>query len=613
MGYVTNEEPSNIDLRLLVDGSKNMMIDAQKKARVRPGYSVLGALNTSITPVRNAWTWNTSTGTHLPQKFYDDELEVYLGTIDTAVINAYKRVRNGWSTTEKLRVDTVFDATENLDLQLGVIGDDNLYEWNGAVAVANSITTTTIVKKSTTTFAQNRFYTTRNKVLINERTGVEYTYTGGETTTTLTGVTPDPTGDIVDGDVLIQKVVTNADEPAANRTNDTIYVFENQVCLGSEDDEEVHISKNTSITDYSFSAPRVPGEGAVLTLDNPTRAISSIGKNLLVFSGRSSIFRAEYHELDIGGTLTETLEVRKLDIGIDQGALNADSVVPVGEALAYLSNEVALRLIQNPDDLEGIQPKTLSNPIKPDFDAETWFDSNNVPDAFGFWYKNMLIFTAPQTSRMYQLNFIEDADGRLFRFWNPPQILPIGAMAVIDSGDGPKLHGHSNAVPETYLMFDGQSDRVYSSIAAADKLPIHAIAKYAFNNYGERAALKNFDLYYVEGEITPNVDDLTVDIDYDRGETVLQEIIDGTDDDILEGSVQFNSLAQQSLAINPLGGLLNPPSNARYFKVEFEEAREDFNKVQITFSSNAPDYFWAIIAHGSNAALSRRQTTNVRK
>src|SRR3990167_9284397 len=123
LGYVTSPEESNTDFRMLVEGSKNVLIDYQKKTKIRPGYVRLGAANTSLTPVRNAWTWKTSTGTSLPMRFYDDELEVYLTTIDTIVKNAWYRVKSGFSTTERLR-STIrkggdggwYDATEGVDL-----------------------------------------------------------------------------------------------------------------------------------------------------------------------------------------------------------------------------------------------------------------------------------------------------------------------------------------------------------------------------------------------------------------------------------------------------------------------------------------------------------------
>lgn len=605
-GYTTSPDSSNTDIRYLVAGSMNVLIDFQRKVRTRSGYTRLGVGNTTLTPIRNAWTWDTSNAISRPQRFYDDELEVYLGTIDTVAVNAWTRVKDGWSTTKKLRSATWWDATENIDLQIMVIGDANIYEWSGGIAIVDSVTTVTITKKGTTTFAQNRFYTTRNKTLVCVRTGTEYTYTGGETTTTLTGIA-DTTG-LQAGDILMQKIVTNSNAPASNRTNDLIFGFENQICVGSYSDESIFISRNTAYATFTFSSPRNSGEGAKLTLDDPTRAINSLGKNLLVFSGRSGIFKAQYTEIPIGSTIAETLNIKKLDTGIDQGALNQESVIPIGNALAYLSNEVALRIIESPDDLTGINPKTFSNPIKPDFDAETW------TDAFLRWYKNILFISAPATSHVYMLNFTENADGELNRFWNPPQMLPVGPMSVIDSGNGPLLHGHSNAVPESYLLFDGASDSQYADMETEDKLPIHCKAVYAYNDEGDRGDLKNFDEYYVEGEITPATD-TTLNLNYDfAGSTqYIQKTIEGDDESILEGSLDYNSLGQNPLGQNPLGGLLNPPSDARKFRVVFEIAREDFFQIQAIFESYDVDKYWAITSHGSNATISRRRAINKRK
>lgn len=713
LGYQTSTDPSNTDRRLLIGGSKNTLIDYQKKVKTRSGYTRFGIANTSLTPVRGAWTWDTSTGFQAPIRFYDDELEVYLGTVDTYEINAWTRVRNGWSTTAKMRADAWFDATENIDLFLMVVGDANIYEWNGAVAVASSISTAiiteagdasnqlsawaftgasssntnafvlyykltdvagtrtveiykdsagsnlvasgtlvgdgtvtltaqnssglsgsvvvaytvddttvsantltltySITKLGTTTFAQNRFYSTRNKTLINVRTGSLYTYTGGESTTTLTGITPNTVVDITANDILVQQYVSQSNKPSANHNNHTIYVFENQVVIGSNDDEEIYISANDSYSDFAFSSPRAAGEGALLTLSDPTRAISSIGSNLLIFSGQSTIFKVLFEQIAIGSTLAETAKVKKLDIGVNQGALCHEAVLPIGNSIAYLSNEVALRIISNPDDLEGLNPKTYSNPIKPDFDAEDWFDGT-TPDAYMAWWKNIIFISAPQASHVYMLNFVEDADGKLKRYWNPPQVLPVGAMTIIDldDGKGGQLYGHSNVVPESYLLFDGASDGQYSDMDSTEKLPIEAIATFAYNSFGKQALLKNFDEYYVKGEITTNTTDLilTLKYDYEGSTQTLDKTIDGSDESILEGNVQFNSLAQQSLAVNPLGGFLNPPSDARRFSKVFEYAKEDFFEISPTFSTNETDRYWAVITHGPNIELSKRKPVN---
>ena len=73
-----------------------------------------------------------------------------------------------------------------------VDGSTNVYKWNGATTTFASCTSNTITKQGTDTWAESGFYTTSDKKIM--LGGIEYTYTGGEVTTTLTGVTPDPTG-----------------------------------------------------------------------------------------------------------------------------------------------------------------------------------------------------------------------------------------------------------------------------------------------------------------------------------------------------------------------------------------------------------------------------------
>ena len=599
LGYVTAEDPVNTDRRFLVKGSQNVFIDRNRKVRSANGYSRLGAANAASTPVRNAWTWFTSTGQAWMQRFYDDELEVWVSTLDGVALNTWYRVANAWSTTEIMRAAAWWDDTENLDFQIMVVGDDNLYRWNGAVAVAGSITVNTITKKGTPTFGQSRFYVSANRTLINVRTGVEYAYTGGVGTATLTGVTPDPTGDILENDVLIQKIVTNSNTPAADRNNHTIGVHENQLVVGSEDANEVYISKNTDYTSYTFSSPRVSGEGAILTLDGPSRGFGSLGAVLVAFAGENGIFRTEYEQITVSTTLAETLKIRKIAAGSRQGSFSADTVIQIGDSLIYLSNEPALRYIKDPLDLQGLDPRTLSNPIKPDFDAE------DFTNAHAIWHRNAVYLCASVNSRTYVLEFVEDADGRVRRFWDPPQILPARAFSPL----GSDLYGHSNAVPETYKLFDG-----FSGVNSSDeKLPIQAIAKFAYQNYGKRGLLKNFDLYQIEGEISSQTNDLlmTLNYDFEGAIQVVERTINSTDEGLLLGFVPSDSLAQQPLGQKPIGGSLTVPSDAQRFRVIFELAREDFHELQTTFETNEVDRYWAITVHGGNVRLSNRRAINI--
>ena len=599
LGYSTSVDETNADKRLLVTGSQNCLIDRNRKVKSRPGFTRLGTGSIAETPIRNAFTWFTSTGSELPLRFYYDEWEVYLGTVDTTAINAWTRFTSSRSTTAIPRGALFFDTTENIDEMIFVEGTDDLIEWSGGVAVVSSITGTTITKAGTTTFAQNRFYTSANKIVTCVRTGTDYTYTGGEGTLTLTGIA-DTTG-IVAGDILVQKIVTTSNKPEANRNNHTIYSFENQILVGSDDANEVYISQNDDYADFSFASPRLAGEGGLLTLDAPANAFGTLGQYVVVSAGRNSWFRANYEQITVSTSLAETLRVKKLNTGVDQGALNQETMVQLGNAIIYLSHEPAVRMIADPENLTGTDPRTLSNPIKADFDAE------DFTNACAIWYKNAYYLSAPVNSKTYILEFVEDADGKLRRFWNPPQILPFRAFSVISEA----LSGHSNGVPETYTAFTGTHDIVPNGTEGNpdDKLPYNVIMAFAYNLYGDRANLKSFDEYFVEGEITPNTTDvlLTLNLDFGGSTIVLERTIDGSDEDILEGNVGFNSLGQTSLGTNPLGGLLNPPDDARKFNVTFDYPRDDFRMLQAIISVNEIDRYIAVNAHGANAKASPRK------
>lgn len=601
LAYATAEDVTNTDPRYLVAGSRNVLIDRQKKARSRNGFSRLGASSAAQTPPRNAVTWNTSTGTELLLRGPDTKLQLYLATVDGVAVDTWYDLASGFGAAPIPRFTTWYDSTEGIDELLFVWGDDNIYEWSGAVAVVDSVTATTLTKEGTDTFAQNRFYTAANKVLVNLRTGTEYTYTGGESTTTLTGIA-DTTG-IIAGDVLAQKVVTSANQPASGRNNHNIFTFENQVCVGSNDDEEVYVSANDDYTDYTFSAPRVPGEGALFTLDDTAKGYGILAEKLVIFAGRSSIYEASPLEITVGSTLTETFQVKKYQAGDNQSAQSQEVIVQVGQSIIYLSHEPAVRELVSLEQISGgAEPRTLSNPIKPDFDAEDW------TNACAAWYKNGYYLTAPANGRLYILEYVEDADGKLRRFWQTPQTIFVRALTPYDG----KLYGHSSAVIETYYLFDPD---MFSDINSDDeKMAIHCVWKYAYRNYGDRVNMKTFDEYFVEGEISPSTDTLlTLNYDFGGFTQQIEKTIEGSDGDILLETLVNTSLGQQPLGQSPLGGSIIAPDNTAKFRVIFEIAKEDFTEMQDVYETNSVDKYFAVIARGANAQISRRQNNVIKK
>lgn len=491
----------------------------------------------------------------------------------------------------------------------------------GATINITAVATGAITKKGTRTFGEARFYATRNMTLFCVRTGKSYTYTGGVGSLTLIGM--GDTSALQAGDILLQAPVVQSSKPAPpthkSRTNDTIFVFNNQLYLGSDTDNLAYISKNTSYYDFSYSTPRLTGEGGLMTLDKPVRAFGTVGKSIIVFAGRENMYAASFQKLSVpqnaaNAIIAETLSVQKINAGVDQGAQSQEFVIPIGNELMYLSFEPALRIIKNPTDVWGIDPATYSNPIKPDFDGIDWTGGSLL------WFKNAAYISAPKISRLYILEFMTDANGKNMRFWQAPQLLPVGALSIISDA----LYGHSNAVPETYALFDGGADRDYAGIATADRIPFKAVAFFAYSfeffmptrtkGYigANRSLLKTFDRYYSEGEIEPgSTVKLNLYYDYGGATQVLNKSINGEDSGIVQEDMNLSSLGQGSFGTQPLGGSSVEPSNKLRYKVIFDIPQEDYYILGEEYSCEQVDQYFSILSRGPNATLSGRRDPNI--
>src|SRR3990167_9286248 len=138
LGYVTAESRVNTDPRYLTAGSKNVLIDRNRKVVIRRGNNRLGVGSITENPIKNMKSWLTSTGRKWLMRNYEDELEIWVPTLDGIAVNAWHRVANGWTTTAVIRFATWWKDAETLDVLLFVQGDDNHYEWGGGVAVVDS-------------------------------------------------------------------------------------------------------------------------------------------------------------------------------------------------------------------------------------------------------------------------------------------------------------------------------------------------------------------------------------------------------------------------------------------------------------------------------------------
>lgn len=464
----------------------------------------------------------------------------------------------------------------------------------GCFSFSNS---TGITLQGTNTWAQLGFYTstTNRSVIIN---GVVFTYTGGESTLTITGVNPDPTAQgLAAGMPIVQGVINIPNSsitgiPATFGQN-LIASMNNQIWYGSTTSRAVYMSKQNNFTDVSFSSPRLPGEGGVFYLDaTPTGfgVLESNSKNqsqndaMLVSAGTDFWYQFVF---TLSTNLqNESVVVRRMETSAQSAAQTQGAIAKVKKNLVSLSFEPTLDYVANLEKIEGPKTLPISDPVKNDF------NSYNFANVHALFFQSNVYVAVPKQSLLLIYNLAKG-------YWEAPQILPIQRLSII----GGLLYGHSNQVNETYRLFYGTND---------NGNPINAIAAFSYHNYGMPTDKKNFTEVMVEGYISSNTT-LATNILYDFGGAtgIKTKNINGNGVYFSAGNVNvplnrktiFNPAVDPDLGKNQLGGQpigTIPPlaTTLAKFRIILTFSKLDFWECQIVFQSNDIDQQWELLKFG---------------
>jgi hypothetical protein len=577
-GYVTKPDKTNTNVRHMVDGSQNMLVNDAEMVESRLGYTLDGASSTATTPIESSYDWLTSGAGERNLRSYDDELECRF--VDAAGDVNWVKVADGWSAVDFV-FSSYWDSAETQDVLIFVNGDANIYEWGGGIAEVASTTSNTITKEGSTSWADSHFYVAGNKNI--EINGTTYAYTGGETTTTLTGVTPDPTGE-ANGSFATQTVITNSNKPAATSKNDVISVLNNQAYVGSNTSRTLSVSKTTDYTDFAASSPRVPGEGATLTLDSYVVGLAPQEDVMYISGGKDDWYKVVFNLSD--DNTKENLGIVKLKTSGLQGAVSHDLITKAKNNVVFISNEDTLDELGRLENFDTPQSKDLSDPIKPDFDAAT-FTNGHIK-----YWKNQIFVALPSDAKAYIYDISKG-------FWQPPLIIPVRRWSVI----GGEIYFHSKTNPETYKLFSGTDD---------NGAPISFKAKFAYRNFGDRASQKVLDEYYSELYVNSFVDVvLSLDYDYNGATSTREFTFDTSDDDYKFDAALDSGLGKAGLGQEPLGSsTVSLDTLAKYRRIT-PTGSVPFYELQVTYSSDVQDGRFKILAHGPNARRSKNLGINI--
>lgn len=451
-----------------------------------------------------------------------------------------------------------------------------------------------IEKNGTESWAELGFYnqTTDRAVTIN---GNSYTYTGGEATTFLVGVSPNPTGEPVNS-VIHQTPITtfnyNMKGLPQEFNNDLISVLKNQVYIGSNDKRDVYVSYLNNYKDYTFYTPRVVGQGATITLDGSPTGFQPQQNEMYIAAGKDYWFVTQF-TLSADNT-DEQLTVTPLKTTDLQAAQTQELSTKIKNNVAFVSFENIINSLGTAENyLNDPQTIDLSYSIVNDTKA---YDFTEGSIKY-FANDGKFIFVAvPRESRVLIYNMTDPKH----QYWEAPQVMPIRCFSVIDG----QIYGHSSQASNSFKLFDGYND---------DGHAIQANATFSFWNQGTRTAYKSSNKWYVEGYMSTNTV-LTGSLKDEVNGSPRSWNWFGTDTRIVFSQPDDASLGKQSLGKSSLGGSSISPSLVNQlpkFRLKQTYNRVDYFEEQPSFSSYGKDQRWEIIAFGTNATPSVNETTSI--
>lgn len=580
LGYQTKRDITNVDVRSLGLGSKNVLVNAGEKIAAAPGYTIYGPTKTGDNGITSSCDWVTSSNSERHLRAFYDKLQYWYK--DASGNITWRDLLTGLGTSVNFRFITEsndegwWNNTEKIDMLLFCNGTADVRSWSGAITTIASNTATTLTKEGTGTWAESRFLVSGTRKVVVD--GVEYAYTGGEGTTTLTGLSGLPTFSV--GAICHQAVTVHASVVSASAKHDYIGMHNNQIYYGSDTRREVYVSKTTSYTDVTYSSPRVPGEGMLLTLDATCKGFATQEDAMYISAGRSLWYQTVF-TLSSDNT-KETLSIKKLQTGAGQGAKSQELIGKIKNSVAFVSNEPTFDTLGRIENIDTPQSKPISDPIRPDFEV---LDFTNGHHKF---YLNQSFLALPADGLVYIYDYSN-------QYWQPPQTLGISRFTVIEG----ILYGHSSVCDETYKLFDKES---YTHNGNA----IHSKAVIPYNSYGERAWQKKFDEYYWEGYASLQTI-IGVSYFYDFGgssKTLANKKIDMGVERIKFHKTSDGSLGKSPLGSHPLGTILDTPADLAKFRAIQTMSQSGFYEMAVVIETNDKDFKWEIISHGPNSMLS---------
>lgn len=584
-GYVSSIDKTKAAPNLMVKGSQNIYKKLNGNLGIREGLKRRGVANSAIYPITSEFVWNNSAGGEITMVVSD-------GDVYAVIDDVWYLLKTGTST--RLVFSSWYDTSLAYDKLLWVDGTHNMYSWTGGFGKISSTTSNSITLDA----VPLRFSTSGIlSVIINGNT---YTYTG-ISSNTLTGVSPDPTGE-ANGSGVLMSPITHTDTPASGFNSDFIKVINNQAWVGSYSSRVVYISANDDFTDYTVPTPRLPGSPELLTLDGAAKGITIRNGNGWVGFGNSSWAEVIFNNITVGTDLTQSTQVNIQPVADGQAPYAHEFIDKVGDNIVYLAQDQQVRVIGSANNAFNTVFPSISQEVATELSAEN-FTGGNLRAIGEFIY-----LTAPNSGKTYlrQERTRLDENGQVFaeRLWHSPFILSASRIDFINN----EVIVFSNANPQIYNLWN--TGQYYDDSPSDEPLPYQGVLAFAYWGKERRQGLFSFDKIFTEGYLTPNSSlKLTINYDYLGSSAVQEQFINDESYPAYFFRSSSSSLGDESLGRTSLGlgGGEDEEDNIYNFKTINQFSLTNCFNWQLVYSSDEINANWEILAVGSDARVESEQ------
>lgn len=490
-----------------------------------------------------------------------------------------------------------------LNAQNFTAANNGVFVVTGSGANYFEVTNTSGVVESNKTIGTGSMYLNYTKVLVIG--GVLYGYTGGETTTTLTGVIPDPSA-LVATTVVLQGVVTHDNKPADAFSNDFIKVINNQVYVGSYTSRLCYISSNTDFTNYTVPSPRLVGSPELLTLDDTLNGIGVRQGLAHISIGTGKWAVVSFNDITVGTDLTQQTKVDVKPVANQAAAYAHEFIDNNGDNLVYLAKDQQVRTFGDFNNSFVAAYPSLSQEISTELSAET-FTGGGLRCIGDFTY-----LTAPNSGKtyLYQVRQTVDDNNQVVveRLWHSPFIWN---ATRIDDYNG-TIVAFSNANPQMYQTWD--TNQWYDDSPSDEQLPYTSTLALAYRTGGRRQGLLSFDKLYTEGYFTTGTPlNVTINYDYQGATSTVTVPVNSIEIPSKIFGTSVGSLGDTPLGDNPLGdeiGDLDDPTELVKFKNIKSLTLTNCFEYQPVYFSDTANAQWELLASGTNAHIESEQNAS---